>query len=100
MATKLKAQDVAHDHRGGAEAVRIDLGERVVMVVPKVVAVTVEATVYQHVTTIRCPRCKTVMRANGTRLVAGDKGVRKQLKRWVCPSAICRRTRETVGVAI
>jgi len=54
---------------------------------------------YQHVTAVRCPRCNTIMRANGTRMVTKD-GAKKQVKRWVCPCAVCRRTHETEGVEI
>jgi len=48
---------------------------------------------YQHVTKHRCPRCKTLMRANGT--MSGGR-----VKRWLCPSAICRKADTTVGVEI
>lgn len=45
---------------------------------------------YTHLTKLRCPRCGLLMKADGTR----DGG---RVKRWVCPSAICRRRSETVG---
>jgi hypothetical protein len=57
-------------------------------------------TIYQHVTAVRCPRCSSPMRANGTRIGRGSDGQAQQLKRWICSCAVCRRTHETVGVAI
>lgn len=56
--------------------------------------------VYQHVTAVRCPRCNTPMRTIGTRMVGDGNGGKKQLKRWVCPCAVCRKTHETVARVI
>lgn len=45
---------------------------------------------YKHVSKYRCPRCRVIMRANGTR----DDG---RLKRWKCPAPVCGITTTTVG---
>lgn len=60
---------------------------------PKTEKPAAQEPAYSHPSKLRCTRCDTIMRADGT-----TQGGR--VKCWQCPNPVCGRRQQTVGKEI